>query len=80
MRPIDGDKIGLTDFEIIMCDGDYKKALEMLLQKIEDAPTLKTTIHTKYTPDGKCANCKRIYLSLYDSYCPNCGAKIDREE
>ena len=22
---IDADKLGLTDFEIVMCDGDYKK-------------------------------------------------------
>lgn len=42
MRPIDADKIGLTDFEIIMCNGNYKEALKMLLQKIESAPTLKT--------------------------------------
>ena len=42
MRPIDADKIGLTDFEIVMCNGNYKAALEMLLQKIENAPTLKT--------------------------------------
>lgn len=42
MRPIDADKIGLTDFEIVMCNGNYKTALEMLLQKIENAPTLKT--------------------------------------
>ena len=41
MRPIDADKISLTDFEIVMCNGNYKIALEMLLQKIEDAPTLK---------------------------------------
>lgn len=40
MRPIDGDKIGLTDFEIIMCNGDYKEALKMLLNKIDNAPTI----------------------------------------
>lgn len=25
--------IGLTDFEIVMCNGDYKEALKMLLKK-----------------------------------------------
>ena len=40
MRPIDGDKIGLTDFEIIMCNGDYKEALKMLLNKIDNALTI----------------------------------------
>lgn len=32
--------VGLTDFEILMCDGDYKKALIMLLEKIEKAPSV----------------------------------------
>ena len=39
-RLIDADKLGLTDFEIVMCDGSYKKVLEMLAKKIEDAPTV----------------------------------------
>lgn len=39
MRLIDADKIGLTDFEIVMCNGDYKKALIMLLDKISNQPT-----------------------------------------
>ena len=29
MRLIDADEIGLTDFEIVMCNGDYKEALKM---------------------------------------------------
>lgn len=36
----DVDKIGLTDFECILCDGDYKKALKMLIDKIENAETI----------------------------------------
>lgn len=39
MRLIDADKIGLTDFEIVMCNGDYKKALTMLSDKITNQPT-----------------------------------------
>lgn len=39
MRLIDADKIGLTDFEIVMCNGDYKEALKMLLDKISNQPT-----------------------------------------
>ena len=38
---IDRKALGLTDFEILMCDGDYKKALELLLKKIEDAPSVQ---------------------------------------
>lgn len=39
---IDASKIGLTDFEIILCQkgNPFKNALEMLLEKIEKAPTI----------------------------------------
>ena len=37
---IDADKLGLTNFEIVMCDGDYKEALKMLCEKIKNAPTI----------------------------------------
>lgn len=41
-RLIDADNIGLTDFEIILCQkgNPFKNALEMLLEKIENAPTI----------------------------------------
>ena len=45
-RWIDDTKLGLTDFEIVMCNGDYKEALKMLLEKIEKAPTI-----TNFTPE-----------------------------
>ena len=41
MRLIDADLLGLTDMEIIMCDGDYKEALKMLIDKIEHAPIIE---------------------------------------
>ena len=37
---IDRDKIWLNDFEIVMCNGDYKEALQMQTKKILDAPTV----------------------------------------
>lgn len=40
MRLIDADLLGLTDMEIFMCNGDYKEALKMLLDKIEHAPAI----------------------------------------
>ena len=57
MRLIDRDKIGLTDFEIIMCNGDYKEALKMLLNKIDNAPTIAQPeiIH--------CRDCKHYYFA-----------------
>lgn len=33
--------IGLIDLEILMCNGDYKEALRMLLEKIEKAPSVQ---------------------------------------
>ena len=41
-RLIDADNIGLTNFEIILCQkgNPFKNALEMLLEKIENAPTI----------------------------------------
>ena len=34
------EDIGLTNFEIILCKGDYKEALKMLLDKIENLPLI----------------------------------------
>lgn len=41
-RLIDADNIGLTNFELILCQkgNPFKNALEMLLEKIENAPTI----------------------------------------
>ena len=47
MRPIDADILGLTDMEIIMCNGDYKEALKMLIDKIEHAPTLEQRYNSR---------------------------------
>lgn len=32
--------VGLTDFEIIMCNGDYREGLKILLEKIAAAPSV----------------------------------------
>ena len=40
MRLINAHNLGLTDLEIVMCDGDYKEALKMILNKIDNAPTV----------------------------------------
>ena len=37
---INADCIGLTDFEIVMCNDSYEEIVKMLLGKIEDAPTI----------------------------------------
>ena len=55
MRLIDADLLGLTDMEIIMCDGDYKKALKMLIDKIEHSPTIDLA-EPHWIP---CSDCER---------------------
>ena len=52
MRLIDANKLGLTDFEIVMCDGDYKEALKLVLSKIGNAPTVDAVPvrHGKWKP------------------------------
>lgn len=37
---IERKAVYLTDFEIAMCNGDYKEGMKMLLKKIESAPTI----------------------------------------
>ena len=37
---IERSAASLSDFEIAMCDGSFKEGMKMLLEKIEDAPTI----------------------------------------
>ena len=41
MKLIDSDLLGLTDMEIIMCSGDYKEAFKIIIDKINNAPTIE---------------------------------------
>lgn len=82
MRLIDADALGLTDMEIIMCNGDYKEALKMLLNKIEHTPPIEERktgkwIGAKY-PFSKCSNCECYFDTANNvrNYCPNCGADM----
>lgn len=92
IRLIDANKIGLTDFEILMCNGDYKEGLEMILQKIENAPTIDAVpvVHGKWLWYEDCSNsglyCSACHKLIHkvmtpkkklSNYCPNCGAKMD---
>lgn len=89
MRLIDSEKLGLTDFEIAMCNGDYKEALKMVLGKIEDAPTVdaEPVKHGEWIPKITelgtmifyCSDCSR-FSDVHWAYCPRCGAKMDGEE
>ncbi|MBR4009426.1 MAG: hypothetical protein IKI87_00960, partial [Clostridiales bacterium] len=84
-RLIDADAIGLNDFEILMCDGSYKEALKMLLDKIEAAPTVEERktgkwIYVRTEPDGNafyyCSECGKgeVHVPIVEvKYCWNCG-------
>ncbi len=49
---IEREKIGLTDFEIAMCNGDYKEGMKMLLDKIASIPAADVR------PVVLCRDCK----------------------
>lgn len=82
MRLVDADLLGLTDMEIIMCDGDYKEALKMLIDKIEHAPTIeperKTGHWIKCGDRVKCDQCA-LTNKYSKPFCPNCGTKMTKE-
>lgn len=60
--------IGLTDFEIVMCNGDYKEGLKMLLDKIEKAPSV--------SPMPKIGRCKDCKYFEYDTVAKVNGIKL----
>lgn len=41
MKLIDADLLSLSNMEILMCNGDYKEALKIVIDKIEHAPDIK---------------------------------------
>ena len=92
MRLVDAEQIGLTDMEIIMRDGNYKKALEMLINKIANAPTIEVPQRMKgkwilhiddLFPVESTMECNQCHehqpVTIDDNFCPNCGADM-REE
>ena len=40
MRLIDADKVMFTNFEIVMCEGDFKQAFKLLCEKLDNALTV----------------------------------------
>ena len=72
MKLIDADKIGLTDFEIILCEGSYKNALENLLEKISNAPTVELPpaqpeiIRCKYCKHRHEAECPMYHEEYFE--------------
>lgn len=84
---VDGglDEYGCVD------DIDYEQADNMIIKAIEDLFDCQNITNHGYWYDTRCSVCKKvsptIYLDEYEleydiiesDYCPNCGAKMDRE-
>lgn len=68
---VDRGKIGLTDFEIIMCDGNYKEAFKMLSRKIEALPS--ADVHP--VKHGRWIQDEHTYSGCwtYNYVCSACG-------
>ena len=65
--------IGLTDFEIIMCNGDYREGLKILLEKIAAASSV-----TPQTKMGRWINAKVGKMFPSNDYkCSECGNILD---
>ena len=78
---IERDKIGLTDFEIAMCNGDYKEGMKMLLDKIESIPAadVRENIKARWIDMGDhllCSGCGATHYGADKNFCPNCGADM----
>lgn len=76
--------IGLTNLEILMCNGDYKEALKMLLDKIKKAPSV-TPQPNKWIPISKETPSKcgwYITTTIYnETYCDYWdGNRFNRSE
>lgn len=82
------ESVCLTDFEIAMCNGDYKELCKMIVDKIANAPAadVQTVVRGEWIADGdgyhwtyNCSICgwKDGYpFNERHNFCPNCGAKM----
>lgn len=79
--------VGLTDFEIIMCNGDYREGLKILLEKIAAAPSVSPIQkmgkweYIKKEDSYKCSLCgypchKDNLGAIPTKYCAGCGANM----
>ena len=95
MKLIDKNVLSFTDFEIVMCNGSFKKAFKLICEKLDDAPIIEAEPkHGRWIWNNNddeffysCSNCGHkaygnnleIIPGTYN-YCPNCGARMDLDE
>jgi len=64
MRLIDADALGVTDFELALCGGDYKELCKTLIAKVESAPVIDAV------PVVRCKDCKYCHIEdEYEAWC-----------
>ena len=64
MRLIDADALGVTDFELVLCGGDYKELCQTLIAKVESASTIDAV------PVVRCKDCKYCHIEdEYEAWC-----------
>lgn len=83
-RYINADRLYPTNFEIYTYEGDYKRALAAVYEKIDNAPAedVAPIIHAKWIKGRYCSNCEcddYDYCCRQPKYCPECGAKMEEE-
>ncbi len=91
-RLIDEDSLKFTNFEIVMCEGDFRKAFKLLCEKLDNAPTVDAEpvrhgrwekVYGDHISMGLrpwvvcCSECGKV--GTESNYCPECGAKMDKE-
>ena len=77
---IDREKVGLTDFEIASCNGDYKEGLKLLIHKIESIPAADVRPVVRAVWYGEADGYADGEL-VYDMWsCPICGKRFEEWE
>ena len=81
----------VIDYEIEVCNsGIAKGALEFLKVRVEPAADVAEVRHGRWeerpvnvgtpTTDFFCSECNFVSFHWRYNYCPDCGAKMDKEE
>jgi len=68
-RLIDVDSVMFTNFEIIACEGDYKKAFKLLCEKLDNAPTVEVVRCKECKYRGEYFSCPMPYRTDGDFFC-----------
>ena len=91
MELIDKNALNFTEFEIVMCEGDFAKAFKLICEKLDNAVIIEAEpIKHAHNLIGdtlfECSKCGYYNddttrgTTRTFNYCPNCGARMDEVE